>query len=198
MKKDGLKTILELALLLIVVFSISSAQSTLVTGAIFALWLGSMLVGIGNSIRYRAGFKKGEIRYATLRDGTDRYAQLAIGVFILLLSVGCYFTIPATQTYALAGSGIAFLIILMGLIGLPGAVLQLKDNKLVFSGMDDKIDGVALKRIEIEQDRITVVDQQERVLTQTSLNLSSNAALLIEQFLRRHVAEHVSVKNSVR
>lgn len=198
MNKDKLKKIFEVALLLAFVFSIGTDKFPFVTNAIVVLWLVLILIDVVDNILYRAGFKKSEIRYATVNDGAGKYSQFGIGAFILLLSVGVYFCIPSTGIYPLAGIGIGFLLVVMGLLDLPKGIMKLKANQLSLTGVKEKIEKGALKVVEIEQDSITLIDNQNRVVRQESLDLSPSTANVIEQFLHTHIGSEDIVKNKVR
>lgn len=187
-----------MALLIAFVFSMGTDRFPFVTNAIIIIWLASILIGVADNILYRVGYKKSEIRYSTLNDGIGRYSQFGIGVFIILLSVGCYTWIPSMGMYPLAGFGIGLLFIVMGLLELPQGIMKLKANRLSLSGVEERVESKALKLVEIENDRITLIDFQDKVLKQESLNLSPSAANLIEQFLRTHINSESLVKNKVR
>ncbi|MER2999591.1 hypothetical protein [Pontibacter populi] len=196
--RNKLSSFLETALIIAFVFSIGTDRFPFVTNAIIILWLSSILVRVADNILYRAGYKKSEIRYATLNDGIGRYTQFGIGAFIILLSVGCYIWIPSTGLYSLGGIGIGILLIIMGLLELPHGVMKLKANKLSLSGIEEKVESSALQFVEIENDKIILIDFEDKVLQQESLNLSPSAANLIEQFLRTHINSESLVKNKVR
>jgi hypothetical protein len=196
--RNKLKSFLETALLIAFVFSIGTDRFPFVANAIIILWFLSILLGVADNILYRAGYKKSEIRYATLNDGIGRYSQFGIGAFIMLLSFGCYIWIPSTGLYPLAGIVIGILFIVMGLLELPQGTMKLKANRLSLSGVEEKVESNALKLVEIENDRITLIDSQDRVLEQKLLNLSPSTANVIEQFLITHIGSESLVKNKVR
>ncbi|MBC5994335.1 hypothetical protein [Pontibacter cellulosilyticus] len=196
--RNKLKSFLEAALLIAFVFSIGTDRFPYVTNAIIILWLGSIFIGVAENILYRAGYKKSEIRYTTLNDDIGKYSQIGIGSFIILLSVGCYTLIPSMGLYPLAGIGIGILLIVMGILELPQGMMKLKANRLFLSGVEERIDKNVLKLVEIENDNITLIDFQDKVLKQDSLNLSSSSANVIEQFLITHLGSNSLVKNKVR
>lgn len=94
-------------------------------------------------------------------------------------------------------AGIGILLIIMGLLELPHGVMKLNANKLSLSGVEEKVESKALRLVEIENDRIILIDSQDRVIKQELLNLSPSTANVIEQYLRTHIGSESLVKNRV-
>lgn len=190
--KNDIKTIVEVLSLFVIFLSISAFDNPLVTYLFLAVWVVYLIYSLISKIRYRKGKSK-YILFPTLNDQYSKVTSLTLGIICLILSIVAIIWTKSYIHYGITGIAISLLVFLNGVFDLPKGWMQVDQNELSLSGLENIIDVRQLKEINIYKERIILTNVYDEIKRVESLNIDANSARQIENYISKH-ANNLSIQ----
>ncbi len=180
--KNDIKTILEVAIFLFIVFGAAFLQNDLFTVFSFFIWVFYLVYRLIKKIKYKHG-KSNAILYPTLNDAYFKSSAIIIGVFILIGDIIWYRMNHYFDIYVLLFSIIGILFLFNGIYSIPYGELTFENGQLSFRGMDKGININEILSIKMHKSSIIIFSSEEAMTRVVNLMLDEKSAAFIKDEL---------------
>ena len=190
--KNDIKTIVEVATFLLIVFGAAFLHNDLFTLFSFCIWIFYLVYRLIKKIKYKHG-KSDAILYPTLNDSYFKSSAITIGIFILIGDIVWFRMNHYFDIYVLLFAIIGSLFLFNGLFSIPNGELTFHNGKLLFTGMDKPINVHEILSIKIHKSSIIVFSSEEAMTRVVNLMLNEESVQLLRNELIKNGVNPTSI-----
>ena len=194
MKKYG-KALTQTAWTLLIVFLLIGVSKIKNPYFLYIVLTGAVIFWVCN-IYIKAKYRRGNADYLLIPTANDQYYKLSaiiIGVLILAVSVTAIVITEGINNWETMGIIIGVLLLLNGLLSLPGAVVKVDKNRLEISGLKEEKALEHLNNITCYNHALVIENIEGEKTQINNLNLDQKTVKLVKAYLEKRGALSLAI-----